>query len=140
MNTNVAEDLDASMLYPEDGSSMFLQNIRTHIPNKTSSHISLMHPREPRNFCKVKRKVVSKSLWRCYINRIIVFLDIIHRPVFIVSESGFCLRLQVEPTQLGPIDRASSYPRVIPNKTTHDLKACISLCSTIWAFHAGHEM
>jgi hypothetical protein len=27
----------------------------------------------------------------------------------IVSETGFCLRLQVEPTQLGPIDRASPY-------------------------------
>jgi hypothetical protein len=25
-----------------------------------------------------------------------------------VSETGFCLRLQVEPTQLGPIDRPSS--------------------------------
>jgi predicted nucleic acid-binding protein len=28
-----------------------------------------------------------------------------------VSETGFCLRLQVKPTQLGPIDRASSYLR-----------------------------
>jgi hypothetical protein len=46
-----------------------------------------------------------------------MFLDIIHRPVlskiivlFIfqnnVSETEFCLRLQVKPTQLGPIDRA----------------------------------
>jgi hypothetical protein len=26
-----------------------------------------------------------------------------------VSETGFCLRLQVKPTQLGPIDRASPY-------------------------------
>jgi hypothetical protein len=26
-----------------------------------------------------------------------------------VSETGFCLRLQVEPNQLGPIDRASPY-------------------------------
>jgi hypothetical protein len=35
------------------------------------------------------------------------------RPVYIskhnVSETGFCLRLQVKPTQLGPIDRASPY-------------------------------
>jgi hypothetical protein len=49
-----------------------------------------------------------------------MFLDI-HRPVFIykhspvyflkhnVSETGFCLRVQVKPTQLGPIDRASVY-------------------------------
>jgi hypothetical protein len=28
-----------------------------------------------------------------------------------VSETGFCLRLQVKPTQLGQIDRASSYLR-----------------------------
>jgi hypothetical protein len=38
-------------------------------------------------------------------------LDIIYRPMFYlklnVSETGFCLRLQVEPTQLRPIDRAS---------------------------------
>jgi hypothetical protein len=36
-----------------------------------------------------------------------------HRPVYItkqnISETGFCLRLQVEPTQLGPIDRATPY-------------------------------
>jgi hypothetical protein len=47
---------------------------------------------------------------------IIVFQDIIHRPVFIylnhnVSEIGFYLRLLVEPTQLGPIDRASPFLR-----------------------------
>jgi hypothetical protein len=28
-----------------------------------------------------------------------------------VSETGFCLHLQVKPTQLGPIDRASPYLR-----------------------------
>jgi hypothetical protein len=37
----------------------------------------------------------------------IMFLDIIHRPAFIlkhnVSETGFCLRLQVKSTQLVPI-------------------------------------
>jgi hypothetical protein len=36
-------------------------------------------------------------------NTIIVFLDMIHRPVLFkhnISETGFCLRLQVEPTQL----------------------------------------
>jgi hypothetical protein len=52
-----------------------------------------------------------------------MFLDIIHRPAFIqthrpvyirkhnVSETALCLRLQVEPTQLGSIDRASPYLR-----------------------------
>jgi hypothetical protein len=41
---------------------------------------------------------------------IIVFLDIIHRPVFIknnISETGFCLRLLLEAIQLGPLDTAS---------------------------------
>jgi hypothetical protein len=44
-------------------------------------------------------------------NITITVLDIIRRPVFYlklnVSETGFCPRLQVEPTQLGAIDRAS---------------------------------
>jgi hypothetical protein len=43
----------------------------------------------------------------------IMFLDIICRLVYIskydVSETGFCLRLQVNPNQMGPIDRASPY-------------------------------
>jgi hypothetical protein len=42
-----------------------------------------------------------------------MFLDIIHRPFFKkhkVSETGFCLRPQVNPTQLDPVDRASPYP------------------------------
>jgi hypothetical protein len=38
-------------------------------------------------------------------------LDIIHSPVFYlkhdVSEPGYCLLLQVEPTQLGQIDTAN---------------------------------
>jgi hypothetical protein len=45
-----------------------------------------------------------------------MFLDIIHHPGFIccylkqnVLEAGFCLRLQVKPTQLGPINRASPH-------------------------------
>jgi hypothetical protein len=36
-----------------------------------------------------------------------------HRPVYIskwnVSETGFCLRFQVKPVQLGPVDTASPY-------------------------------
>jgi hypothetical protein len=43
-----------------------------------------------------------------------MFLDIIHRLVHLkknVSETGFCLRPQVKPTQLDPIDRASPYLR-----------------------------
>jgi hypothetical protein len=52
-----------------------------------------------------------------------MFLDIIHRPVFIwntvllifqnsVSETGFCLRLQVKPIQMGQIDGATPYLRI----------------------------
>jgi hypothetical protein len=52
---------------------------------------------------------------------IITFVDIFHCTVFIwkhrpvyfskynVSETGFCLRLQVRPTQLGSIERTSHY-------------------------------
>jgi hypothetical protein len=57
------------------------------------------------------RLILSVGLWRRYINITITILDIIDRPAFYlkhnVSETGFCLRLQVKPTQLGPIDTAS---------------------------------
>jgi hypothetical protein len=43
----------------------------------------------------------------------IMFLDIIHRIVFIlkhnVSETGFCLRIHLKSIQLGTIGRASPY-------------------------------
>jgi hypothetical protein len=43
--------------------------------------------------------------------RTVTFLDSIHCPIFYlkhdVSETGLCLCLQVEPTQLGQSDRAS---------------------------------
>jgi hypothetical protein len=46
---------------------------------------------------------------------IILSLSKKHRPVYFskhnVSETGFCLCLQVKPTQLGPIDRTSPYLR-----------------------------
>jgi hypothetical protein len=46
-----------------------------------------------------------------------MFLDIIHRLVHFlknhnVSETEFCLRLQVKPTQLDPIDRARPSPEM----------------------------
>jgi hypothetical protein len=45
------------------------------------------------------------------VNIFLIVLDVIHRPVFYlkrdISESKFCLRFQVETTQVGPIDRAS---------------------------------
>jgi hypothetical protein len=60
-------------------------------------------------------KTCSYDLKLCdYGILIIVFLGIIHCPVFLfktynVLETGFCLHLQVKLTQLGPIDKASSY-------------------------------
>jgi hypothetical protein len=64
-----------------------------------------------------------------------MFLDNIHRPVFIykhrlvytskhnISETGFCLSLQVKPTQLGPIDRASPYLRTPVPAPRGDIEA-----------------
>jgi hypothetical protein len=55
--------------------------------------------------------MLSIGLWRRYINITITILDIIHRSIFYlkqnVSETGFCLRLQVESIQLYRIDTAS---------------------------------
>jgi hypothetical protein len=57
---------------------------------------------------------IYRCLWRWYININITILYIIQRPVFylklIVSEPVFCLRLQVQPTQLSPIDIVSLSP------------------------------
>jgi hypothetical protein len=47
-------------------------------------------------------------------NTNIMLVGIIYRPVYFskdVSEAGFCLRLQIKSTQLGPVDRASLYLR-----------------------------
>jgi hypothetical protein len=55
--------------------------------------------------------MLSVGLWWWYINKTNTILDIIHRPVFYlkhdVSETGYCLCFQVEPTKLGPIERAN---------------------------------
>jgi hypothetical protein len=62
------------------------------------------------------RELVSLNLQHQLTNKILLCLYIIHRLVFTnkthsVSETGFCFRLQMAPTQLGPIDRASPYLR-----------------------------
>jgi hypothetical protein len=53
----------------------------------------------------------SIGLWRCYIIRTITILGFIDCPFLYfklyISETGFCLRLQVGCTQLGSVDRAS---------------------------------
>jgi hypothetical protein len=55
--------------------------------------------------------MLSIGSWRWHIDIIITILDIIHRPVFYlkhnVSDTGLCLRLQVEHTQLSQIDGIS---------------------------------
>jgi hypothetical protein len=49
--------------------------------------------------------------WRWYITITSTILEFIHRPVFYfkhtASETGFRLRIQLEPTQLGQIEIAS---------------------------------
>jgi hypothetical protein len=51
----------------------------------------------------------------------ITILDIIHRPVFYlkhnVSETGFCLRLHVETTQIGAVGRANLSRRTAVGST-----------------------
>jgi hypothetical protein len=53
----------------------------------------------------------------------VAFLDIFHPPVLIennVSKVGFCLRRQVKPAQLGPINRDTPYLRTpAPTQTKH---------------------
>jgi hypothetical protein len=63
-----------------------------------------------------KRLMQQAGVRWCYINITIAILNIIHRPVFYVkygvSETGFCLCLQVEPIDLRPIERATLCLRV----------------------------
>jgi hypothetical protein len=67
----------------------------------------------------------SIGLWRWYINITITILGIIHRPVFYlkhdVSETGFCLRLQVEPSQLVSVVRASLFLFPDSGSNTHKM-------------------
>jgi hypothetical protein len=63
------------------------------------------------------------------INIIITILNISHRPVFCLehgaTEIGFCLSLQVESTQLGPVDRNSLCLRT-PAATPIELVVSVS--------------
>jgi hypothetical protein len=57
----------------------------------------------------------SVGLWRRYINITVTILDINHRHDFYlqhdVSETGFCLRVQVEPSQISIKEEVSFCPR-----------------------------
>jgi hypothetical protein len=69
-------------------------------PYLTGNTLRLRH--EP------NRLMLSIGLWRWYIKVTIAILDIIHRRVFYLrrndTETGICLCLQAEPTQLDPIN------------------------------------
>jgi hypothetical protein len=59
-------------------------------------------------------RVKSKSLWRWNISANVLCFWTLSIVLFVfqnnnVSETGFCLRLQVKPTQSCPINRASPY-------------------------------
>jgi hypothetical protein len=62
----------------------------------------------------------------------ITIVDIIYCPVFYlkhVSEAGFCLRLQVEPKKLGPIEDLESETSVVFStkvRTTYNVQDCDS--------------
>jgi hypothetical protein len=63
-----------------------------------------------------------------------MLLDVIHHPVFIkkhrsvyfskhsISETGFCLRLQMGHTQLGPLHRVSPYLSILAQLSRFYLK------------------
>jgi hypothetical protein len=65
--------------------------------------------------------MLSIGLWLWYINITIITLDIFHRPVFYlkhdVLDNWFSLRLQVEPTQVGPVEEARHCHRTQTLKT-----------------------
>jgi hypothetical protein len=75
--------------------------------------------------------MLSIGLWRWYINITITVLDIIHRPVFYLKhnfkETGFCLSLQMETTQQGPIYRDSLCVRTILYSLVTDILKVKSL-------------
>jgi hypothetical protein len=76
----------------------------------------------------------SEGLRWWHINTTITILDIIHRPVLYLktwlSETEFCLCLWVEPTQMGPIERASLRfwtPATTPISIY--LSVCVCVCA-----------
>jgi hypothetical protein len=78
-----------------------------------------------------------------------MFLDIIHRPVFmrntvllIFENTAFrrldCLRLQVEPTQLVPVDRASPYLRNVRSCTLREIHPLVVWSSSVERSAVAH--
>jgi hypothetical protein len=71
----------------------------------------------------------------CFWTLAIVLSCLNHRPLYIsnhdVSETGLSLRLQVKPTQLGPIDRASLYFRTPVPASRYSIEAQLSRARSI---------
>jgi hypothetical protein len=71
------------------------------------SHVRflILHKCESKWYVRIINRLLINNTYTS-----IIFLDIIHRPVSIynISETGFCLRLQVTRTQFGPILSPSS--------------------------------
>jgi hypothetical protein len=55
-----------------------------------------------------------------------------------VSETGFCLRLKVKPTQLGPIDRASPYLQTLSPTQDRIYDYKLSRAQTIYESYEKH--
>jgi hypothetical protein len=69
---------------------------------------------------------ISNEYFELHIDITIAILDIIHRPVFYmkhISETTFCIRLQVEHTQLGPTNSVLS-PDSRNNTETNGRHGC----------------
>jgi hypothetical protein len=71
------------------------------------SHINIYSSRYDLKVCDDGTLVQILCFWKLSIS--CLYLQCHHN----VSKTEFCLRLQVKPTQLGPIDRASPYLRTI---------------------------
>jgi hypothetical protein len=79
------------------------------------------------------------------LSTIVVFLDIIHRLSFDLKnllETGVCLRLQMEHTQLGPLDRNRSMATVVLMYHRHRVlkpSSCFMSYSSVLMMEAVHS-
>jgi hypothetical protein len=78
------------------------------------------------------------GLWRWYINITITILDIIHRPVFHLRHDDFgtwfCLRLKVEPTEMGPVGRANVYVWIIVFQRKDGRIDNVQICDSLFRY------